>query len=128
MNQKPATVNEQDSVVNGAVSPGSSVRAERIRLRLADAWGEMGASWGVATAIARVHAYLMTRQEPRGEREVREAGGRSHRAASLARAEAEEWGIVEKGQEPRRGGRRGPAGTAYVAVGDNWQWFGRVVG
>jgi hypothetical protein len=24
-------------------------------------------------------------------------------------------------------GRRGPAGTAYLAVGDHWQWFGRVV-
>ena len=28
--------------------------AEEIRLRLADAWGEMGAAWGVAPAIARV--------------------------------------------------------------------------
>jgi hypothetical protein len=24
-------------------------------------------------------------------------------------------------------GRRGPAGTAYLAVGDHWQWFGRVI-
>jgi hypothetical protein len=24
-------------------------------------------------------------------------------------------------------GRRGPAGTAYRAVGDHWRWFGRVV-
>jgi hypothetical protein len=29
--------------------------------------------------------------------------------------------------EPRRVGRRGPAGTAYLAVGDHWQWFGRVI-
>src|SRR5688572_9074430 len=29
-------------------------RAERIRLHLADAWGEMGAAWGIAPAIARV--------------------------------------------------------------------------
>jgi DNA-binding transcriptional regulator GbsR (MarR family) len=87
----------------------------------------MGAAWGVAPAIARVHAYLMTRQAPLTEREVREALGLSHRAASLALAEAEEWGIVEKVQEPRRVGRRGPAGTAYVAVGDHWRWFGRVV-
>jgi len=126
MNAKPATVNEQESPANGA-APGSSERAERIRLRLADAWGEMGAAWGVAPAIARVHAYLMTRQAPLTEREVREALGLSHRAASLALAEAEEWGIVEKVLEPRRVGRRGPAGTAYVAVGDHWRWFGRVV-
>ena len=24
-------------------------------------------------------------------------------------------------------GRRGPAGAAYMAVGDHWRWFGRVV-
>ncbi|MEX2184516.1 MAG: hypothetical protein WEC14_08710 [Chloroflexota bacterium] len=101
--------------------------AESIRLDLAQAWGEMGAAWGVTPAIARVQAYLMARQEPLTEREVREALGLSHRAASLALAEAESWGIVERVSEPRRVGRRGPAGTAYLAVGDHWQWFGRVI-
>src|ERR687893_791521 len=115
MDPKRATVNEHDSVGNGVTPPGHSARAERIRLRLADAWGEMGAAWGVAPAIARVHAYLMARGEPLTEREVREALGLSHRAASLALA------------EPRRIGRRGPAGAAYQAVGDHWRWFGRVV-
>ncbi len=105
----------------------SSVTAESIRLDLAEAWGEMGAAWGVTPAIARVQAYLMARQEPLTEREVREALGLSHRAASLALAEAESWGIVERVPEPRRVGRRGPAGTAYLAVGDHWQWFGRVI-
>jgi len=105
----------------------SSPIAEVIRLRLAQAWGEMGAAWGVAPAIARVHAYLMTKQVPLTEREVREALGLSHRAASLALTEAEEWGIVERVTEPRRVGSRGPAGTAYRAVGDHWEWFGRGV-
>jgi DNA-binding transcriptional regulator GbsR (MarR family) len=104
-----------------------SATAESIRLELAEAWGEMGAAWGVTPAIARVQAYLMARQEPLTEREVREALGLSHRAASLALAEAESWGIVERVPEPRRVGRRGPAGTAYLAVGDHWQWFGRVI-
>jgi DNA-binding transcriptional regulator GbsR (MarR family) len=107
--------------------PPASPIAEQIRLRLAEAWGEMGAAWGVAPAIARVHAYLMARQEALTEREVREALGLSHRAASLALAEAEAWGIVERVSEPRRVGARGPAGTAYRAVGDHWQWFGRVI-
>ncbi len=98
-----------------------------IRLELAEAWGEMGAAWGVTPAIARVQAYLMARQEPLTEREVREALGLSHRAASLALAEAESWGIVERVAEPRRVGRRGPAGAAYLAIGDHWQWFGRVI-
>jgi DNA-binding transcriptional regulator GbsR (MarR family) len=104
-----------------------SATAEAIRLDLAAAWGEMGAAWGVTPAIARVQAYLMARQEPLTEREVREALGLSHRAASLALAEAESWGIVRKVSEPRRVGRRGPAGAAYLAIGDHWQWFGRVI-
>lgn len=104
-----------------------SAPAEAIRIRLADAWGEMGAAWGVAPAIARVQAYLLSRQAPLTEREVREALGLSHRAASMALAEAEAWGLVERVAEPRRVGRRGPAGTAFQAVGDHWRWFGRVV-
>jgi DNA-binding transcriptional regulator GbsR (MarR family) len=124
MTDKRAAVKPLQSTRDG---PHGSVRAEAIRLRLADAWGEMGAAWGVAPAIARVHAYLMARQQPLTEREVREALGLSHRAASLALAEAEAWGIVERVPEPRRVGRRGPAGTAYHAVGDHWQWFGRVI-
>jgi DNA-binding transcriptional regulator GbsR (MarR family) len=131
MDAKLATVKSHES--NGGaptrlpprVDPSAS--AESIRLDLAAAWGEMGAAWGVTPAIARVQAYLMARQEPLTEREVREALGLSHRAASLALAEAESWGIVERVSEPRRVGRRGPAGTAYLAVGDHWQWFGRVI-
>jgi len=139
MDQQLATVKSQvsadgdeerrvgSSVTASITAAQSSAAAESIRLDLAEAWGEMGAAWGVTPAIARVQAYLMARQEPLTEREVREALGLSHRAASLALAEAESWGIVERVPEPRRIGRRGPAGTAYLAVGDHWQWFGRVI-
>ncbi len=109
-----------------AVRPGRP-KAESIRIELADAWGAMGASWGVAPAIARVHAYLMVRGEPLTEREVREALGLSHRAASLALDAAIGWGVVEKVPEPRRVGRRGPAGTAYLAVDDHFRWFSHVI-
>jgi DNA-binding transcriptional regulator GbsR (MarR family) len=131
MDQKLATVKAHESDRGDQPRRGASdqpsATAESIRLELAEAWGEMGAAWGVTPAIARVQAYLMARQEPLTEREVREALGLSHRAASLALAEAESWGIVERVLEPRRVGRRGPAGTAYLAVGDHWQWFGRVI-
>src|SRR6476646_7626982 len=138
MHAKHATVKAPVSDTNEvAVGPNgrgretgeqpASATAEAIRLELAEAWGEMGAAWGVAPAIARVQAYLMARQEPLTEREVREALGLSHRATSLALGEAESWGIVERVPEPRRVGRRGPAGVAYLAVGDHWQWFGRVI-
>jgi DNA-binding transcriptional regulator GbsR (MarR family) len=111
----------------GDAAPRTANPAEDLRLRFADAWGSMSASWGVAPAIGRVHAYLMVRDEALTEREIREALGLSHRAASLALADAETWGIVERVSEPRRVGRRGPAGTAYVAVGDHWQWFTSVI-
>jgi DNA-binding transcriptional regulator GbsR (MarR family) len=119
----PDTANGNDR--EAARAPSKT--AETIRVELAEAWGDMGAAWGVTPAIARVQAYLMARQEPLTEREVREALGLSHRAASLALGEAESWGIVERVPEPRRVGRRGPAGAAYLAVGDHWQWFGRVI-
>jgi len=132
MTENLATVDAHGSPDHGAAptlpaGADASATAESIRLDLAEAWGEMGAAWGVTPAIARVQAYLMARQEPLTEREVREALGLSHRATSLALAEAESWGIVERVPEPRRVGRRGPAGTAYLAVGDHWQWFGRVI-
>src|SRR5436189_4753342 len=112
MTQELATINAHVSA-DGDAAPRTGIsRAEQLRLRFADAWGEMSASWGVAPAIGRVHAYLMVRDEPLTEREIREALGLSHRAASLALADAEAWGIVERVAEPRRVGRRGPAGTA----------------
>ncbi len=120
-------MDRENAAVKVHVSVAGSPEAEAIRLRLVNAWGEMGAAWGVAPAIARVHAYLMTRQAALTEREVREALGLSHRAASLALADAEAWGLVERISEPRRVGRRGPAGAAYQAIGDHWRWFGRVV-
>jgi DNA-binding transcriptional regulator GbsR (MarR family) len=123
----PRLRDETSATTDPARGPSPSKTAEDLRRKLANAWGDMGTAWGVAPAIARVHAYLMTRQAPLTEREVREALGLSHRAASLALAEAEAWGLIERVAEPRRVGSRGPAGTAYRAVGDHWEWFGRVI-
>ena len=126
MTPEHATVKSHVSVIEGDARIETSP-AESLRLRFAEAWGEMSAAWGVAPAIGRVHAYLMVRDAPLTEREVREALGLSHRAASLALADAEAWGIVRRVAEPRRVGRRGPAGIAYVAVGDHWEWFTSVI-
>jgi DNA-binding transcriptional regulator GbsR (MarR family) len=127
MTNQLATVKSHVSGRGSGARHSDDGPAEHLRLQFAEAWGEMSASWGVAPAIGRVHAYLMVRNVPLTEREIREALGLSHRAASLALADAELWGIVERVSEPRRVGRRGPAGTAFVAVGDHWQWFTRVI-
>ena len=105
----------------------ASADAESIRRDLASSWGEVGSTWGFPPATARVHGYLLAHRRPLAEREIRLAVGLSHRAASLALAEAVAWGLVERVPEPRRAGSRGPAGAAWMAIGDHWRWFGRVV-
>ena len=57
---------------------------------------------------------------------MRRALGMSHRAASLALAQCEEWGLIERAEAPRRSGQRGPAAVAWTVVGDHWEWFRRV--
>ena len=100
--------------------------AEQIRREFARAWGEIGAAWGVAPSTATVQGYFLAHGGPLTEPEIRGALGLSHRAAALALAECAEWGLIERATVARRTGRRGPAATAYVSVGDNWEWFHRV--
>jgi DNA-binding transcriptional regulator GbsR (MarR family) len=100
--------------------------AEQLRRSFASAWGEIGAAWGVAPSTAAVQGYLLVSDGPQTEPEVRRALGMSHRAASLALAQCEEWGLIERAQAPRRSGLRGPAASAWTMVGDHWEWFRRV--
>src|SRR5918995_1880541 len=100
--------------------------AEALRRSFAQAWGEIGAAWGVAPSTATVQGYLLVSDGPLSEPEVRRALGMSHRAASLALAQCEEWGLIERADSPRRSGQRGPAAVAWTVVGDHWEWFRRV--
>lgn len=102
--------------------------AERLRRSFALAWGDIGAAWGVAPSTATVQGYLLVADGPLSEPEVRRALGLSHRAASLALAQCEEWGLIERAEAPRRSGQRGPAAAAWSMVGDHWEWFRRVAG
>jgi DNA-binding transcriptional regulator GbsR (MarR family) len=102
-----------------------SPAAESVRLAFAEMWGQMGAVWGVQPSVARVHGYFLAHGGVLTERDVREALGLSHRAASIALAECDHWGLIERVEAPR-GGRRGPSATAYTAVRDYWTWFQRV--
>jgi Predicted transcriptional regulators len=100
--------------------------AEEIRRTFAAAWGEIGAAWGVAPSTAAVQGYFLVHGGPLTEPQIRRALELSHRAASMALAECEAWGLVERGEPLRRAGQRGPAATAYRVVGDHWEWFRRV--
>jgi DNA-binding transcriptional regulator GbsR (MarR family) len=104
----------------------SSQDVEGIRRSFARAWGEIGAAWGVAPSTATVQGYLLAHGGPLSEPEIRRALGLSHRAASLALAQCEEWGLVRRAQGARRSGQRGPSAAAWEVVGDHWEWFRRV--
>ena len=101
-------------------------KAEALRRSFAAAWGAIGAAWGVAPSTATVQGYLLVSEGPLSEPEVRRALGMSHRAASLALAQCEEWGLIERASASRRSGQRGPAAAAWAVVGDHWEWFRRV--
>lgn len=106
------------------IEPASG--AEAIRRTFAAAWGEIGAAWGVAPSTATVQGYLLAHGGPLTEPELRRALGISHRAASLALAQCEAWGLIQRADGSRRSGQRGPAAAAWIVVGDHWEWFRRV--
>ena len=111
--------------MSSTFEPAASA-AEELRRSFAAAWGEIGAAWGVAPSTATVQGYLLVSDGPLSEPEVRRALGMSHRAASLALAQCEEWGLIERAETPRRSGQRGPAAGAWSVVDDHWEWFRRV--
>jgi DNA-binding transcriptional regulator GbsR (MarR family) len=112
--------------VSSTFDPDGATAAEELRRSFAAAWGAIGASWGIAPSTATVQGYLLVSDGPLSEPEVRRALGMSHRATSLALAQCEEWGLIERAEAPRRSGQRGPAATAWTVVGDHWEWFRRV--
>jgi DNA-binding transcriptional regulator GbsR (MarR family) len=87
----------------------------------------MGAAWGVPPSTAEVQGYLLVHGGPLTDAEIREALGLSHRAVRLALEDCEAWGIITRAPDVRRSGRRGPAGRAWLAVDDNWEWLRHVV-
>ncbi len=112
--------------MSSTFAPGAPSAAEELRRSFAAAWGEIGAAWGIAPSTATVQGYLLVSDGPLSEPEVRRALGMSHRAASLALAQCEEWGLIERATATRRSGQRGPAATAWTVVDDHWEWFRRV--
>jgi DNA-binding transcriptional regulator GbsR (MarR family) len=117
------------AAVEAAASPTDRQRvasAEDVRLEFAESWGEMGAAWGVQPSVSRVHGYILAHGGTLTEREVRQALGLSHRAASLALAECEAWGLIQRVPESRRTGRRGPSASEYTVAGDHWDWFRKI--
>jgi DNA-binding transcriptional regulator GbsR (MarR family) len=106
---------------------GDSSGVEAVRRRFAHAWGAMGGSWGVTPSTAAVQGYLLVHGGPVTDHELQDALGLSHRAIRVALEDGVEWGIIRQADEPRRTGQRGPAGRAWLALDDHWEWFRRVI-
>jgi len=109
-----------------AGAPSEAPTPEDVRVAFADLWGDMGPAWNVTPSVSRVHGYLLASGRELTERDVREALGLSHRAASLALAELEEWRLVERLEAASREARPGPSAVVWRVVGDRWRWFQRV--
>jgi DNA-binding transcriptional regulator GbsR (MarR family) len=118
----PVTVDERPRADLNSDSPTT----EDVRVAFADTWGDMGPAWNVTPSVARVHGYLLVDGGTLTERDIREALGLSHRAASLALAELGEWRLVERVEDAPRDPRPGPSAVAWRVVGDRWRWFQRV--
>jgi DNA-binding transcriptional regulator GbsR (MarR family) len=125
MSTKHGTVKYRVSEEAPAPEPVSQV--EQIRRRFARAWGAMGGSWGVTPSTAAVQGYLLVHGGPVTDRELQDALGLSHRAIRVALEDGVLWGIVRQAEETRRTGQRGPAGRAWLALDDHWEWFRRVI-
>ncbi len=123
MNAKLATVKYHVSDESGA----AVADVEPVRRRFAQAWGAMGGSWGVTPSTAAVQGYLLVHGGPVTDRELQDALGLSHRAIRVALEDGIEWGVIRQADEPRRTGQRGPAGRAWLALDDHWEWFRRVI-
>jgi DNA-binding transcriptional regulator GbsR (MarR family) len=120
-------MNSTPPEVKDAPAAAADDQVEAIRRRFAEAWSQMGASWGIAPSTAAVQGYLLAHGGPVTDAELQQALGLSHRAIRVALASCLEWGIVRRAEEPRRSGRRGPAGRAWIALDDHWEWFRRVI-
>jgi DNA-binding transcriptional regulator GbsR (MarR family) len=81
----------------------------------------------VTPSTAAAQGYLLVHGGPVTDRELQDALGLSHRAIRVALEDGVMWGIVRQADERRRTGQRGPAGRAWLALDDHWEWFRRVI-
>jgi DNA-binding transcriptional regulator GbsR (MarR family) len=86
-----------------------------------EAWGSMGALWGINRSVARVHALLMATEEPLSLDEIAEGLVISKGNASMSLRELRTFGVVRQVEVP--GDRR----DFYVTEPDVWTMFFRIL-
>ncbi len=86
-----------------------------------EAWGAMGALWGINRSVARVHALLMATEAPLSLDEIAERLQISKGNASMSLRELRTFGVVRQLEVP--GDRR----DFYVTEPDVWTMFFRIL-
>jgi len=67
---------------------------EQVQDGLVELWGRLAPFWGVAPTTARVHGWLLGRDEPADGQAIAEGLGTSRGAVSMACRELIDWGLV----------------------------------
>jgi DNA-binding transcriptional regulator GbsR (MarR family) len=86
-----------------------------------EAWGTMGALWGINRSVARVHALLMATEGPLSLDEIAERLQISKGNASMSLRELRTFGVVRQVEVPAD--RR----DFYVTEPDVWTMFFRIL-
>jgi DNA-binding transcriptional regulator GbsR (MarR family) len=86
-----------------------------------EAWGAIGALWGINRSVARVHALLMATEGHLGLEEIAERLQISKGNASMSLRELRTFGVVRQVEVP--GDRR----DFYVTEPDVWTMFFRIL-
>jgi DNA-binding transcriptional regulator GbsR (MarR family) len=94
--------------------------SETVR-QFVEAWGSMGALWGINRSVARVHALLMATEAPLSLDEIAETLLISKGNASMSLRELRTFGVVRQVEVP--GERR----DFYVTEPDVWTMFFRIL-
>jgi DNA-binding transcriptional regulator GbsR (MarR family) len=82
-----------------------------------ETWGSMGVLWGINRSMARVHAYLITCEEPCDLDNIADSLKISRGNASMCLKELRHWGVIRRMHSPGR--RR----DFYLAEPDAFKMF-----
>lgn len=90
------------------------------RDRFVESWGSLGILWGINRSMARIHAYLLTSDEPVDADTISEALQISRGNVSMCLKELRAWGVAERVHHA--GDRR----DFYRAEPDPWKMIYRI--
>jgi DNA-binding transcriptional regulator GbsR (MarR family) len=82
-----------------------------------ESWGSLGILWGINRSMARIHAFLLTSEDPEDLDSIADSLHISRGNASMCLKELRNWGIIQRVHQP--GDRR----DYYVAEPDALRMF-----